>query len=366
MEEADIIYFDSIACNLATTSGNVPTATYNQTRTIPYLVNPEEYYGAIISFYINDTSIPVFIPDIQPYQSDPNLTIYSVTLSYSTSSVTTFVEFIPQNQVAPVPLGPSLYPNGIQNNANGYYNVQSYAYFMGLVNTAFATCYTALKVLQPTLTASQQPKMVFDSVTSLFTIAGKNTLYNLSNTTPVKVFMNAPLYHLFNFPNYYTLANSLVQNQIIFDSNVSVVDTVNDVIATTQQNDSISLWNTITDLVITSTYIPSNQVLVGVPQIQYNGAPYPVATNNSTSRQILLDFPFQTNLINVPITYQPTAQYQLFSMNSSEPLYNLDWQMWYRARTGLLYPVYLNSGTTASLKLGFFKKDKFNNLKGLR
>jgi hypothetical protein len=53
-------------------------------------------------------------------------------------------------------------------------------------------------------------------------------------------------------------------------------------------------------------------------------------------------------------------------MNSSEPLYTMDWAMQYRARTGLLYPVFLNSGTVASLKLGFFKKSAFKHLKGIR
>ena len=94
-DQPDVIYFDTISCNLASTAGLPPQATYNQARTIPYLKNPEEYYGAIISFYINDTSIPVISPDIVPYQPDPNLTVYTVTLEASGNVVTQNIIFEP-------------------------------------------------------------------------------------------------------------------------------------------------------------------------------------------------------------------------------------------------------------------------------
>jgi hypothetical protein len=368
MDEPDVLYFDTITCNLASPSaGGIPPTAYNQARTIPYLTNPSDYYGAVMSLSVNDSSIPVITPDIVPYQSDPNLTIYNVTLTYSGSIATSPIIFQTQNLNAEVPLGPSGYPAGVPNYSTGYYNIYNYNFFMGLVNTAFATCYTALKVLQPTLPANRQPVITFDSVTSFFTIKGANSLYNEDTLeSPILIYMNGPLYHLFGFTNLYTTLNGLSENQILMNANTAFVDLTNDLIFATQQNNSVSLWNNITDIVITSTYMPSTQVLVGNPQIVYQGQSYPISTNNSLTRQILLDFPYRPDLYKVPIVYIPTAQYQVFDMNSSDALYNLDWQMWYRARTGLLYPLYLNSGTSCSLKLGFFKKSAFTHLKGLR
>jgi len=367
MDEPDIIYFDTISCNLASTSGSPPQASYNQARTIPYLKNPEEYYGAIISFYINDTSIPVITPDIVPYQSNPNLTVYTVTLQNGANVVTQNIIFEPQNLVADVPLGPSLYPDELPNYKTGYYNIQSYAYFMGLVNNAFITAYNSLRVLVPTLPANEPPILNFDSATNLFSITGLDSLYNNDTSlTPVVIYMNSPLYHLFEFANYFTVINGVALNQIIMNSNTSIIDTANDVITNIQEVYSVDLWNTITNIVITTANVPVVQTNVGNPQVYYNGVVLPISTNNSNTRQVMLDFPYTLNSVNQPISYVPTAQYQLFEMNSSEPLYTMDWQMSYRARTGLLYPVFLNSGTVASLKLGFFKKSAFKHLKGAR
>jgi len=367
MDEPNVIYFDTISCNLASTSGVPPQATYNQARTIPYLKNPEEYYGAIISFYINDTSIPVLAPDIVPYQPDPNLTVYTVSLQAQGQTVTQNVIFIPQNEVAEVPLGPSQYPDGFPNFKTGYYNVQSYAYFMSLVNNAFITAYDALQILVPTLPASEPPILNFDSTTNLFSISGANSLYNndTASPTPVYIFMNSPLYHLFEFANFFRIVDGVAVNQIIMTPDTSIVDETNDVITNVQEVYSIDLWNTITNVVITTSNIPVVQTNVGNPQVYYNGQVLPISTNNSNTRQVMLDFPYNLNSINQPISYVPTAQYQLFEMNSSEPLYTMDWQMYYRARTGLLYPVFLNSGTVASLKIGFFKKSAFKHLKSI-
>ena len=364
MEEADIIYFDTISCNLASTSGLPPPATYNQARTIPYLKNPEDYYGAVLSFYINDTSIPVITPDIVPYQSNPNLTVYGLVLQYGADVAAQSVIFEPQNLVAEVPLGPSLYPDGLPNYKTGYYNIGSYAYFMGLVNTALASAYASLKALNPALPVDGQPVLTFDSATHLFTLSGANTLYNNDTAVePIIIYMNSPLYHLFEFANYFTIVDGVNVNQIIMNSNTCIIDETNDLIVNVQEVFSVDLWNTITNIVITSTNIPVVQTNVGNPQVWYNNQVLPIATNNSNTRQILLDFPFTLTSINQPITYAPTAQYQLFEINSAEPLYTMDWQMWYRARTGLLYPVFLNSGTVASIKIGFFKKSAFKHLK---
>jgi hypothetical protein len=367
MDDPDVIYFDSVSCNLGTQIGLPPFATYNQSRTIPYLKNPEEYYGAIVSVYLNDTSIPAIVPEIAPYQNDPNLTIYNVSLQYGATIVTQPVLFQPQNLNAEVPLGPSSYPNGIPNNQNGYYNIYSYQFFMGLVNTAFATAYNALNVLVPALPANKPPILVYDSTSSLFSIVATSSLYNDdgSPVIPIIIYMNSPLYHLFQFTKYFIEVAGSNEHQIIMNSNTSFIDTTNDRMINTQQSKSITLWNTITDIVITSTYIPSLRVQTGIPQIQYNSENYPVSTNNSSTLQILVDFQYNVTTDQLCIKYIPQGQYQLFEMNSAEPLYNLDWTMWYKARTGLLYPIFLNSGSTASVKIGFFKKSVFRNLKAL-
>jgi hypothetical protein len=63
------------------------------------------------------------------------------------------------------------------------------------------------------------------------------------------------------------------------------------------------------------------------------------------------------------IVYNPTAEYRKFELSGENDLYNLDIKFWYRTITGNLEPIYLDSGTYLSLKLGFFRKDLYRNLK---
>lgn len=69
-----------------------PTIAYfSDNRSIPILENPSEYYGSIIRFSIPLDSVPIKIIPIRPYyqnppvveNTDPNKTIYSVTIGYN-------------------------------------------------------------------------------------------------------------------------------------------------------------------------------------------------------------------------------------------------------------------------------------------
>jgi hypothetical protein len=54
---------------------------FNMTRTIPFLTNAEDYFLTVARFNLQTSnSLPVFIPDIQTGQSNPNLTVYGIVL----------------------------------------------------------------------------------------------------------------------------------------------------------------------------------------------------------------------------------------------------------------------------------------------
>ena len=141
--QSDKIYFDIVITNLQTVTAPPPTLYFNENRSVPFLHNPEDYYMSIIRFTLDTPTLPIFIPEIQPNQGNINLTVYSITLSWlDTGTGNTYVQqeyvnYIPQDKSATIPLAPNQLPNGLQNNATGYYSIYTFQYWIYLINLTF-------------------------------------------------------------------------------------------------------------------------------------------------------------------------------------------------------------------------------------
>jgi hypothetical protein len=99
----DQLYFDITVSNFKSTTTKPPQFYFNESRTLPFVRNPEDYYLSILRFTVETGSLPVFIPSIEPNQADRDKTIYSFTLEYTdpTTGVTyssgqEFINYIPQ------------------------------------------------------------------------------------------------------------------------------------------------------------------------------------------------------------------------------------------------------------------------------
>jgi hypothetical protein len=127
---------------------------YNETRSVPFLYDPESYYLSIVRFTLDTSTLPVFIPEIK-IQGDPNLTVYSVSLSWTDPAskvkynAQEFLRFVPQDKTRSTPLPPLRTKNGFQDNSNGYYNVYNYQYVIFLVNNTLAAAHATLKAKLP-------------------------------------------------------------------------------------------------------------------------------------------------------------------------------------------------------------------------
>ena len=81
-----------INLDVVNNSSTVPKRlVFNTTRTIPFLSNAEDYFLTVARFNLQTSnSLPVFIPEIQTGQTDPNLTAYAITFyaSYNGNSST--------------------------------------------------------------------------------------------------------------------------------------------------------------------------------------------------------------------------------------------------------------------------------------
>ena len=369
-ESPDVVYLDVVVSNINSgSSSNYAKvfAEYNEARTIPYLYNPNEYYGAIVQFTLDNTDTPLLEIQIEPDQSNANLTIYTVGLSYGASNITVPITYVPQNATAVEPLPPSAFPNGIQDLSTGYYSIFSYNYFCQLVNTAFATALTQLIALAPAIPITTNPPFIkFDPTTDLFSIEIDPIFNQTTAVTPINILMNNALYYLFySFPVSRVAIGANTYFELIATNNtITSVTVPAPATILLQERNSTNLWDNISSICITSQTIPIVRSQTLAPGLYYEGGIIRSA-NNSLTQPILLEFSVLNAEYNRSITYNPTAQYKTFCLNSDPPLYNFDIKFWYRSTLGILRPIALNSGATMTLKLGFFKRSKHSHLKPL-
>jgi hypothetical protein len=368
-DEPDVLYFDLISTNFISTTGRIPYAEYNQSRTIPYLKNPSKYYGAVTQFTINNTSVPVLNPEIQINQPDINLTIYTVSLQYNNVSFTVPVIYTPQNLLAPIPLPPTSYADGLPFYLNGYYSIYNYEFFNAMVNTAFSSAWNSLKTVFGSLPNVDAPIISYNPITQLFSIIVDNDVFTDNGSAPyVSIYMNGPLFHLYSFlPSQSTLLEGITAEKLYITNNTGILDSTTNLRNVSQELPSINLWSPADSIVITSAFLPVQNVLIATPQLYFNNQSFIISQiTNSLTQPILIEYSVSDNIYTKTINYLPTAQLQFFDLLDSQPLYNIDFKFYYRTKSGTLYPLYLNSGASCSVKLGFFKKDKFSHLKSIK
>ena len=101
------IYYDLDLINNDTTGQNPPQILrFTEIRNSPYLMSPENYFVSVARFSIQTPSLPVWIPQAQIGQADPDLLIYSFTLKYKTYEYQQYVRYIPDDLSQPIPAPP--------------------------------------------------------------------------------------------------------------------------------------------------------------------------------------------------------------------------------------------------------------------
>ena len=375
------IYYDVAVSNLQSSTSAPQTFSFNDTRTIPFISNPEEYTMSIIRFSCGTSSLPVFICQIQPNQGDRDLSIYSVTLTYQGIEVQTFVNWNPQDTSAPLPPAPNQTQNKRQFNQEGYYNCYSYTFFIERIFAAFQTCFTALNVLVvaaggvlPTIHA---PVINWDPTTnsaSLYADCGGYEVNPAIGIDQIGVFMNAPLFSLFNsFPSVY-LGYNVTNGK---NYKIPFVDIGGTNIVTlipplqfpvppatyvtyrailwTQEQSTIASWSPILSVVFTSNTLPIEANQVSTPVVFSNNQNIALGGNNADFQNIITDIVSQDGNYRPNLVYNPSAEYRRIALKGNRPLYSIDLNIYYKIITGELIPMRLFSGESCTMKILFEK-----------
>lgn len=383
-----MVYYDIVSTNFQSTTEINPFLRFNETRTNPIIANTGEYYMSIVRFSLDTYNLPNFICQIQPQQNDPLKSIYSVTLEYDdgagniTPSTQEFISWIPQNKNLPVPIPPSQTNNGFQQNNTEFYYCYQFQYFLELINGSFLLAMTSLiantgGALSPLFTA-KQPVLTWDVTTSKAILQAEEQYFNQSQAARVKIYLNPPLFALFNsFPSLYFGQTGVTlgrNNQIL----VADYQGINTILLPTnpvppavqtvytqmfQEFSTIDTWSPCASIVFTSNTMPIISNQLSAPLIFNNGQTSTGIGNNANFAQIITDFVTNQQVFKPNVLYTPTAEYRRIDMTGNTPLTNIDINVYWRDKLGQLNPFLLASGATASIKFLFEKKYPHSDLK---
>ena len=361
------IYYDIQISNYVSSNTPPPILRFTETRTIPYLTNPQDYSLSIIRFQIDTPSLPVFTPEIAVNQPDPNLTIYSITLEYQGHICQQFMEFYPQDISIDEPPAPS----PLADNSAGYYNVFSYQYVIELVNTTFTRVFNALTtaVGAGNMPTTNAPFLSWDSTNNI-AILNTDSVGFASDGTLIEIYFNNAMFNIFSsFLAIYQGFNVLqgMNKLITISNNQAGSNTIQlpidnnpqtptyTAIQMSQEYTTISLWNPISSIVFTSNTMPIVPSNLGNPLLFYDSSLNIGQSSGANYSQIITDMvandSYKPSLVCEP--YYPRE----IDMIGNGELRTIDINCFYKSKLGVLQPFILNSGCSASLKLMFSRRE---------
>jgi hypothetical protein len=372
------VYYDIVITNVKSETTDPPILQFNENRANPIIQNTGEYYLSIIRFQVDSTSLPIFIPEIQTGQSDPNKTIYSVTLEYLGTAVQTYLVWVPQNQSVQTPPPPSSQPNGLQAFSE-YYYAYNYQALIYMIYNALQTCFDQLVIAtggasSPIYTA-HAPVITWDSQSNTAVISAESAFYNRGVPAlvpnPITLYFNASLFNLFSsFPTRYegitgvTLGRNYIIEIFQDDTNTIYLPvsapSVDQYVATQLQQEysTTATWTPISSIVFCSNTLPIVSNMLSAPLVYNDGRiVQALSGNNANFAQIITDLASNDNNYKPNLLYEPSAQYRYIDMFGNQPLTNIDVSVFWKSKLGILVPFKLNSGSSCSLKFLFQRKD---------
>lgn len=368
--EPDLVYYNLDLYNNRTVDTGAegdPIIRFNESRSSPIIRHANNYEFSIIRFSLNCTGdLPLFIPSIMLGQSDPNKTIYSVTLTGSRtgSPAETAQEFIIYESESAssisIPVPPLL-----SQQKSKYYWVYTYSHWVYLVNKTLTKCMISLaNKLGLGVMVTKDPYMSYDPITGLFSINFDETGF-LTHTglEIIDLYFNSNMYGLFtNFNNTYLgydvdgknnkiiVANKLGKNEYMYN-------TVKYIVMTQDWESTSKIWSPIKSIVFTSSLLPINPEMTGIPLTFSDNNITSSYTSASNFAPIVTDITIlgAAHEWKTAIVYTPQSEYRMVSLTGGE-IRQVDIQVFWKDSTGELIPFTMPNNSTVNMKLMFRKK----------
>jgi len=125
---------------------------------------------------------------------------------------------------------------------------------------------------------------------------------------------------------------------------------------------SAPLWNPCKQLIFTTSLMPVNNELVGLPVVQNSDPRLNTDIQNNNFSPIITDL--EVPLVSgdetkCNVSYSPSGEYRLIDLQSNQPINSIEISVYWKDQYGTLHPFTLESGCFSSLKL-LFRKKVFN------
>ena len=369
----DHIYVDiSVLNNDRTGQAQNAPVFYNEARNSNILTDPDNYYMSIVRAQVDTggySGPPLLLPMVNLNNStiDNDQLIYTISTATKSGAIydnlhTVNVRWNAQNQTAQ----PPNISAGIVTST-GYYNTFSVNWFLACINSAFADLATQ--------DGSPACFMFADPLTNLITI--KTTIYFLENKF---IFFNEPLAALFNCFTMQYFGNSglpfvkptdtaiikarpyLLNYQLQFYKNNLEIPDAQNFSSTTGLVSPVPAWSPILSVSFASNLIPhvlSNSTAAQSRTPSLTNIP----SGQSQISNIITDITVPLTSGNEPrpqILYTP-AIYRMIDLHGTQSLSNLDLQLFYKDKYGVLTPMKLGAQQYFSAKL-LFRRRRFDLL----
>lgn len=330
-----------------------PLVRYSDSLQFDVVENPSEYY-----FYISRFScecgilLPIWSPEIQDGQPDPNETVYGLTMSLSVGEVsptiytsTSNIYYEPEMNVIATTVG------NLANDTNHYYYCYTFSHVAYLFNNMLQNCYNDLQTQNGSNFTASCPFMKYDANSGLFSL-----YFDKSGSERFQLQFNSNLYNM--FCSFY-FRNS---NQLVIDTN-----SINDITIGTktytkvsQDFVSTSTWSPISTLVFTTTKIPIIPEQLTSPLHLNDDTNLGVNFTNAQDRQkIITDIALPVDKSSDwrgYITYTPTFPRKM-NLNSVSSLKDIDINLFFQDKSsGKFVPVCIGNSGNVNMKLCFERK----------
>lgn len=412
------IYYDLDVVNTFNPSENqsltnqLNRLTFTEVRSSPILDNPNDYFLSIVRFSLDTpNSMPVMLPQINLDQTlanlnFPNETIYWVSMKYDDGTNPVVytqapVIFVPQSftqtGLGGTPVPPT-FPLNLEKTTSSYYWLNSFQYFISMVNTALKSCYDQLftiiddpsgpykATLPADITADKYVYMTWDNDNNKATlnfpyITPFSWAQSALGTQPAKLFLyfDNQLYTIFSSfeavlvstsldpavvginadkANYFLQCfNKYGTNFVKSTASVSGSPPY-DILRMEQPYSTGATLCPIQSLVFNTSLIPILPQLIGVPRILRN--------NNLQGQNDNISNEITDLVVNVnrgdeyfpSVLYLPTAEYRLIDLNGNSPITGIQISVQWKDIYGIYHDFFLQNNCNCSMKILFRRKDQ--------
>lgn len=390
---AGYVYYDLQIKNLANTKvpDNLIQLKFNEQRTSPIIDKADAYDMSITRFQCDTYSLPVYVAEIQPNSLDRDTMIHDLILIYDNGTVQRFMGltslvWIPVDSTVSQPIPPSQTTNGYQVDSQ-YYWCYDYDHVLKIVNNALLEAMNKLKndaILNPLYPVDfadvEAPFMAWNNDGSnTATLYSRADLFNTAHTPTalnplITIHFNPTLYAMFNslpITKSFLVDNGTVLSspdyppyyQIMVD-NFNGANTIQGLfnvqterfIQTKQQYSTISEWTPVSSLVFTSSTIPIVSNSLSDPKLYQNNNLIQLNRGGDNFANIITDLCTDEQSYRGSLLYVPNAELRWISLTTSQPISQIDIQVYWKSKTSKLIPFTLPSGGSCSMKILFRKK----------